>query len=125
MADPQPPFATVDDVESRWKPLSDAEKKRVEILLVDAADVIMTTCPKWKKAAEGTLRRIVCAVVRRAMPTAFEAGVKQMQETTGPFSNTFTAANPDGDLYLTKRERLALGCGRPTAFEADLTKNRG
>jgi len=65
----------------------------------------------------------VCAMVRRAMTSADREGITQETETTGPFSNSFTYANPGQNLYITKEERELLGQGL-RAFHIDLTGGR-
>ncbi|MBE6483670.1 MAG: hypothetical protein E7Z96_02650 [Actinomycetaceae bacterium] len=115
-------FATVADLEARWRPLTDTERARAETLLVDAASLIRDTCPAtWQAAGEATLRRVSCAVVKRAMVAPAGdmdlIGVASQQATVGPFSQQITFRDPGGDLYLTAAEKRSLGKGRPAAFE--------
>ena len=117
------PFATVSDVEARWRPLVGSESARASVLIDDASDKITTTCPGWVDASEATLRRITCAMVRRAMssPTGVDsADVSSVQRGAGPYQATVQFANPSGDLYMTKSERHDLGEGQQRAFEVDL-----
>ena len=123
-----PPFATVSDLEARWRTLTADEKARAQVLIDDASDKITTTCTGWVDASEATLRRITCAMVKRAMATPMGDDVGALtsaSETTGPFTQQFAFANPNGDLYLTKAERLDLGDGRQHAFEVDLLADWG
>lgn len=60
-------FATADDLEKRWHALTPTEKHKATTLLDDASDLIRTTCPDWQQARPSTLRRICCAVAKRAM----------------------------------------------------------
>lgn len=78
-------------------------------LLADASDLIRTTCPNWHTAGEGTLRRVTCAAVIRALQSGDMAGVTQSSQTAGPFSQSWSYSNPSGDLYLTKQEKRSLG----------------
>lgn len=64
---------------------------------------------------------IVCQMVARTVP-ALPVGLEQTQMTAGPYSTSSTATNPHGDFYLTKNEKLALGCGSK-AFMVDLMPN--
>lgn len=119
-------FATVDDLAARWHSLSAAESSTATALLEDASDVIRTTAPGWVRASASTLKRIACAMVKRAMVAGDNVGLSQATETTGPFSNSWTFSNPGGDLYLTRSERKALGIGQATGsavprFAADST----
>ena len=117
MADVTPfPFATVDDLKARWPDLPVGADAHAGVMLEDASQFILDTVPNAANAAEATRRRIVCAVVRRAMQTADDAGYASVQQATGPFSQTVTPVNPSGDFYLTKQERKALGDGSQKAF---------
>ena len=113
---PEPPFATPDDLAARWHPLTGDETERARTLIGDASDLIMTQCPRWRGASDATLRRICCAMVKRAMLASDRAGVSQSTQTAGSFSESMSYSNPDGDLYLTSAERKSLGKGVQTAF---------
>lgn len=113
-------FATVEDLEARWRGLSDTETSRAQALLEDASDLIRTLAPNWRDLGEGLLKRVTCQVARRAMLAADVGEVSSMQEQTGPFSTQVSYANPQGDLYLTRLEKLQLGLIKHGAFEVDL-----
>lgn len=125
-------FASVDDLEARWRPLTDTERRQAGILLEDASDLIRAECPRWKQATGTTRRRITCAVVKRAMqgqqldaiaggyPMEPRGTVSAETHTTGPFADSFTYANPDGALFLRAAEARALGGRRGGAYEADV-----
>lgn len=114
-------FATVADLEARWRGLSNQEQARAEVLLLDATDLIRTTTRRWAELPASTLKRVTCQVVRRAMGNDSEGGdVSSMTTTAGPYSQQFSYSNPQGDLYLTKAERKSLGVGVGRAFEVDL-----
>lgn len=108
------PFATVDDLAARWHTLTAAESSIAQTLLDDASDVIRTTIPGWADASTATLKRVTCAMVKRAMIAADNVGVSQASETVGPFANSWTFSNPGGDLYLTKMEKRSLGVSGQT-----------
>lgn len=113
------PFATVDELKARWPDMPPGAESNAEVLLEDASQFILDVCPSAVDASKSTRRRVVCAVVRRAMQAsaAGQVGMSQMSETAGPFSASWTASNPNGDYYLTKQELKALGGGgRPKAF---------
>ncbi|MDN6659715.1 MAG: phage Gp19/Gp15/Gp42 family protein [Acidipropionibacterium jensenii] len=121
------PFATVSDLEARWRTLTADEKARAQVLIDDASDKITTTCTGWVDASEATLRRITCAMVKRAMATpagADGADVSSLQQGAGPYQATVQFSNPSGDLYLTKAEKVDLGDGKQHAFEVDLLADR-
>ena len=132
------PFATVEDLEARWRALSDNERIRADVLLADATDLIVSKCPRWESATPRTRKRVVCAVVRRAMQGGDAIGgvtdsgggiysephgiIASESHTTGPFSDQFTYQNPEGGLYLKREEKDALG-GSGGAFEVDLLQD--
>ena len=111
------PFATVDELKQRWPDFPAGADAHAAVLLADASQYMVDNYPCTLSAKAATRRRIVCAVVRRAMPQGgIAAGITQVTGTTGPLSYTATAANPSGDFYLTKEEKRALGNGRQRAF---------
>ena len=122
-------FATVEDLEARWRGLSEQERKRAAVLLEDATDLIKASAPRWQHATAGTLKRITCAVVKRALQAEQGAAdglseprglVSGELHTTGPFSDQYTYSNPEGDLFLRAAELKQLGGRRSAAFEVDL-----
>lgn len=120
------PFASVDDLEKRWRKLTDSERGRAETLLMDATELVKLQSPIWQELlAEHPriLSRIACDMVTRVMLAdtgPAPAGVTQFTDTTGPFSNSYTFANPTGDLYLRDQEKRLLGIGRQQAFSVDM-----
>lgn len=116
-------YATVDDLEARWRTLTDTEKTRAGVLLGDAQVRLDAECPPSAPPTEAELeaRKIVsCEMVKRSMLNSeAAAGVGSTQATAGPFSQSFNYTNPTGDLYLTKGDRKLLGCGRARAFTID------
>ena len=114
-------FAEVSDLELRWRSLSVSESATATVLIEDASQMIIDECPASAGSDPATLKRIVCAMVKRAMLRGTdEIGVQTAQTTAGPFSQSQTYSNPMGDLYLTKAERRVLPCGRGKAFMVDL-----
>ena len=111
------PFATLQELKARWPDFPPGAEAHAEVLLEDASQFILDTVSSAADADPKTRRRIVCAVVRRAMPSSSDdVGYSSIQQTTGPFSQTVTPVNPSGDFYLTKQERKALGDGAQKAF---------
>lgn len=115
------PFATVDDLEARWRVLTETERARAEILLADASDKIRVTCPRWAAASAATLRRITCEMVRRAMSVADDMiGVTNASQSAIGFSESKTFSNPMGDLRLWPSEIRELGGGVGRIFSTDI-----
>lgn len=109
-------FAGVSDLEARWRPLGPTEGDRAAALLADAASIIRSEfarCGRDPEEADPALLAMTsCAMVRRAMASGTGADVSQQSMTAGVFSQSVTLANPTGDLYLTRDERLRLGVPR-------------
>ena len=104
-------FATVSDLESRWRTMDASEKKRAETLLEDAAAIIAASMEQsGVKVAEddeiqaANLIRVSCAMVQRAMAQ----GDGEQEHAWG--GNI--VMSPSGDLYLSKADRKSLGIGR-------------
>ena len=119
-------YATVQDLEARWRPLSPAEQTRAATLLADAAvriDSRVRPLPAGEDRTTDELARFVvvsCDMVRRALATSTDlVGVTQVQQTGGPFSQSHTYSNPMGDLYLSKADLMLLGV-RPKAASINL-----
>ena len=116
------PFATVKDLRDRWPDMPVGADEHAATLLLDASQMIVDTVPSAPEAASlSTLKRITCAMVRRAMNIPdFLDGMSQVSETAGGVSRAFSPSNSTGDLYLTKAERKALGGGGVKAFSVQV-----
>jgi hypothetical protein len=111
------PFATADDLEKRWRVLTDSEKTQAGTLLGDATSLISAKLSRSGIPAseidENLLESICCNVVKRSMMSGTdEAPMSQFSNTVGPFAASYTYANPTGDIYLTSAEKTALGINR-------------
>lgn len=98
-------FATVEQLEESWRPLSDVEEARATALLARASRKIRA---RWSdvddRITAGTLDAdavadVVLEMVQSAMTTP--PGVEQAAETAGPFSHSEKYANPLGRLFFT------------------------
>lgn len=98
-------FATVADLESRWRVMDATEKKRAEVLLVDAAAMIAAEMERFSIVVDDkdekqarNLVRVSCDMVLRVMdPDA-------PQEAWGVGS----VVPRHGVLYITKQERNSI-----------------
>lgn len=115
-------FATVEDLERRWRPLSDAERGRATVAIEDATAFIASQADTEGRPA-AVLRAVCCAVAKRQMmPSAVSLGgqemepLKQLSYTGGPYTFSGTPANPTGDMYLTAAEKSMLGVGSCSAL---------
>lgn len=117
-------FATITDLQSRWRALSDIEKTRAETLLMDASVIIATMCAQSSITIDETdelqsmtLGAITCEMVKRAMLSPIDqAPMSNYSQTAGSYSESGTFVNPTGDLYLTSSEKKRLGIGKQRMF---------
>lgn len=111
-------FATVADLEARWRSLSDAEEAQASVLLDDAAAYLqaLVEVDPDDEIQAANLKMVSCNMVKRAMSSsASDAfGVTNATATMGPFSQQVAYANPSGDMYVSKSERAILGIGTAT-----------
>lgn len=107
-------YATIEELEERWRDLSESERKRAAVLLEDAAVILDDLMARYHLRADGRtekLRYISCMMVRRSMASGVEGDYTSISRTAGSFTEQLSPANPSGDMYLTKSERQLLGCG--------------
>lgn len=117
-------YATADDLEARWQPLTPDERTKAAALLADASDLMRTEAGSLTGVPSSTLKRVACAVVKRAMVRDRADGAVSHSQTVGPVSESFTYAQNSGNLggmWLTDEDKRALGIGRSRAFSVDLS----
>lgn len=121
------PFATQADLELSWPSISPSQLEDAPQKLVEASLIIRALRPGIDRAIlDGDMdpalpKMVVCGMVKRAMKTPDAGdGIGTTQQTAGPFSQSFTYTNPDGNLYLSKLDKKLLGIGAATAFMVDL-----
>lgn len=114
-------FATVEQYLAKYD--SDQDEERILEWLEDATSLI---CAELDASGvdysdpdedfADTLMRVCRDVAHRALDSGagIPFGASQFSETTGSISDSFTLANPYGDLFLTKAERRRLGIGAST-----------
>lgn len=120
------PFATVDDLEAEWRPLSESEKDTARHRLKTASTLIRRMKPTIDEEAEQdevlkeVLTFVVCDMVKASMNTAeVPQGVTQFTNNTGPFSQTMQLSNPNENLFFKKMHRRLLGLDEES-FTVDL-----
>lgn len=123
-----PAFATVPELAVRLqRTFTTGQAEQAAVLLEDASQKILDADKRGVlddlTTPTNTLKRIVCAMVGRAMPAeTASAGppVTQTSWSAGPWSAQSTFATPSGDLYLTKAEKIELGFLRQRAGGVDM-----
>ena len=112
-------YATLEDLQSRWRQLSADEQQRATTLLSDAAVKIALACKQSGVAIDAAdelqseaLKSINCEMVKRAMMSPIDMPpVSSFAQTAGSYSESQTYVNPTGDLYMTLGEKKMLGIG--------------
>lgn len=116
-------YASVEDVQGLWRPLTDAEKARAEKLLPVVSDSLRQEARKVGKDLdqmvesgelyEGVLVSVVVDVVARTLMTSTE-GEPLTQESQGAlgYSWSGTYLVPGGGLFIKQSELARLGLKR-------------
>jgi len=114
------PYATLTDLRAHWAALPVDREAEATQKLVEASTEIRALYPDidgriaMAKLDPDIPRLVVCRMVKRSMdaPDNQIAGVGQIQNTAGPFGQTFSFTNPDGNVYLSKSDKALLSAGR-------------
>ena len=112
-------YATLEDLQSRWRLLSADEQQRAATLLSDAAVKIALACKQSGVAIDAAdelqseaLKSINCEMVKRAMMSPIDMPpMSSFAQTAGSYGESQTYVNPTGDLYMTLGEKKMLGIG--------------
>lgn len=109
-------FATVEQLESGWRDLSQAEEA-VASELLDRATAQLTALmaaasvpvdPSDEIQAYN-LRSCVCSMVRSSMGSGAAEGITSMSQTVGATSASVSWSNPNGEFYIPRFFRQVLG----------------
>lgn len=114
------PFATVEDLETRWRKLDDSETERAGRLLEDASvmmaiamDGAGTDYAEPAPTLAKALVSVCCNMVKRVLISRDDlAGVTQYSQGAVGYTESMSYANPNGDMYITAAEKRMLGIGR-------------
>lgn len=106
-------FATSDDLAARWRPLTEDEEEKANVLLEDAAVYLsaFVTVDAEDTQQQAALKMVSCSMVQRAMVASENDafGVAESRISADIYSQSVTYSNPNGDLYLTASEKRLLG----------------
>lgn len=102
-------YASVEDLEARWRELAPDEQNVAEALIADASAMLAQLMGDSMEADPDITRMVVCNMVKRSMGAGDSFGISQQSMTAGPYTQQWSVANPAGDMYLTKTERKLLG----------------
>lgn len=113
-------YASVEDFEKRYRPLSADEKLQAEILLADAAVKLRMEFKHSNVKLEPdedlleALKIVSCSMVKRVFASpGFQdimgADVKEFRTDVGQLSETYGFYNPDGQMFIKSEEKRLLG----------------
>lgn len=117
-------YADIDDIEARFRPIVDEdERKRAEALIVDASVMIAFELNRVGKQSNPAtfsedfkmaVKSVVCAMAKRSLVSGISADITQESSSVGGYSQSFTYANPTGDMYIKDSEKRLLGLKQMT-----------
>lgn len=113
-------YATVEDLSTYWRPITESETPRAEDLLSLASSRIRLYAAKVDididtKVGEDddyadAVKWVVMEATKRAMATPVDVPpVDNYSQSAGPYSENYRFTNPSGDLWFKKAELKALG----------------
>lgn len=116
-------FATVNDLEARWRTLTEEEKEKAGTLLGDASVHLQTLIVRKygenynpSDLMKENLKIVTCNIVMRSMNVKQGFfGCSEVSTTAGPYTQSFTPINSSGDMRLTTEELKLLGLNLASA----------
>lgn len=115
-------IATIEELATFWKEIDESHKKRAEMLLRMATNILRGKSAKFgvildEKAEsdeifKDNVKWVIFEAVKRALQTPQDMPpVNSYSQSAGAYSENFTYANPAGDLWFKKSELQILGFG--------------
>lgn len=113
-------YATVADLSTYWRPITESEQARAEDLLTLASSRLRLYANRAgfnldERIAEdpdyaNAVKWVVMEATKRAMATPVDTPpVDNYSQTAGPYSENYKFTNPSGDLWFKKAELKDLG----------------
>lgn len=105
-------FATVEDLQLGWKTLTEAEQAVAGELLLRATAKILgagLVVDASDEVQAMNLKTVTCDMVRRAMNAGTLEGIASASQTIGSSTASLQISNPDGALYISRKEEALLG----------------
>lgn len=109
------PFATVEDLASGWRELTEEELAMAPTMLdrasaqlawrLDKHGVEIDPCDEVQAT---NLVAVTCNMVRRAMPSGYD-GFKTLAQSVGSTNVSLTLKDSDGSFFITRDEKDMLG----------------
>ncbi|AVJ50227.1 hypothetical protein I5J36_gp09 [Mycobacterium phage Mendokysei] len=113
-------YATAEELQAYWRPLSSDEQARATVLLKRAA-LRINELPGSTDFNAATCNDVSLDMVKRAMLGG--GGVKSTSQAMADMSTTQSYVNPVGNLYLTEEEKSRLYGYPPAAFSLTPASN--
>lgn len=113
-------YATLAELQTHWPALPSGREDEATQKLAEASIEVRALYPDVDRRIvsleldSDVPLLVVCRMVKRAMdaPANQVAGVGQIQNSAGPFGQTLSFTNPDGNVYLSKSDKALLSAGR-------------
>lgn len=114
-------YATISDLETYWKALSEDEETKAEALITDVSSKIRLRAKSKgidfdalvsaDTDLSNVVKSIVCKCVANAMKVSDTLPLSQFSESVGGYTASGTFANAGGGIILTKADWKELGLG--------------
>lgn len=116
-------YATLEDLETLWRPLDEDEKERAQALLDLVSDSLRYEAEKLNKDLDAMIEEspalatvaksvTVDIVARTLMTSTREEPMSQMTQSALGYSFSGTFLNPGGGLFIKRSELARLGLKR-------------
>lgn len=127
-------FATVEELELLWRPLTEAERPRAQALLELVSSALRYEADKVGRDLDKMIleapslaavaKSVTVDVVARTLMTSTDLEpMTQMTQSAGGYSSTGTFLVPGGGLFIKKSELARLGLKRQRIGGIDLYGN--
>jgi hypothetical protein len=127
------PFATIEDIELLWRPLSDSETTRAGAMLPVVSDTLRQAAKDkglnlddMIEAGDvfiNVVKSVVVDVIRRYLTQSDAQPITQMSQSAGGYSESATYLTPSYGILVYDNELARIGIRRKqriTMIEADL-----
>lgn len=129
-------YATIEDIETMWRPLKTAEESKAEALLTTASAMIRTEAYKVGKNFDDIVadsedmaevaKIVTVNMVSRVLSASTDAEpMTQMTQSALGYSFSGTYLVPGGDLCLLEKEKKKLGLKRQRYGRLAIYDNTG
>lgn len=129
-------YATVADLSTYWRPITDSETPRANDLLSLAssrlrlyaakADIDLDSEIAVDADYASAVKWVVMEATKRALQTPLDVPpVDSYSQSAGPYSENYRFTNPSGDLWFKKTELKTLGISGVQKITSIAPKTRG